>query len=171
MHARAGGQCVACLKLRRLLLTPLLVLQQPCCRRPPAADNPPAPPSSTAGWLHPLSNDAATALAPWREACCCCCRCVRPHQNLSSSAGPVGKWARFSPIEAMNRPNRLLPPKALTGMLEGTVHLHATAVATARAEGEGGVAPWWKTHSGASRKQVGGEAQLIRRHTALTSMR
>ena len=49
---------------------------------------------------------------------------IRYSQNLSSSAGPVGKCARFSPIEPSSRPKRLLPPKALTGMFEGMVHLH-----------------------------------------------
>ena len=51
-------------------------------------------------------------------------------QNLSSRAGPVGKWAMFSPIEAVKRPNRDFPPKAPTPMLEGMNQPAADAIRT-----------------------------------------
>jgi hypothetical protein len=38
--------------------------------------------------------------------------------------GPVGKLASSWPIWAVNSPNRLWPPKPLTGMLAGMVQLH-----------------------------------------------
>jgi hypothetical protein len=46
---------------------------------------------------------------------------VGTHQNLSVSAGPVGKWARFSLIDAVNRPNSESPPNAGAGEAEGMV--------------------------------------------------
>jgi hypothetical protein len=39
--------------------------------------------------------------------------------------GPWGNLASSSPMLAVNRPNRLWPPKALTGMLLGMVQLQA----------------------------------------------
>jgi hypothetical protein len=39
--------------------------------------------------------------------------------------GPCGNFASSSPMLAVNSPNRLWPPKALTGMLLGMVQLQA----------------------------------------------
>jgi hypothetical protein len=41
--------------------------------------------------------------------------------------GPWGNFAKFSPMLAVNKPNRLLPPKALLGMLAGMVQLQASS--------------------------------------------
>lgn len=59
-------------------------------------------------------------------------RALTAHQNLSSRAGPVGKWARFSPMDWVNRPNSDWPPKPDTAILEGMVQLRSQGNYTAR---------------------------------------
>ena len=51
-------------------------------------------------------------------------------QNLSSRAGGAGKWAKFSPMEAVKSPKRLLPPNAETPMLDGMNQPAAEAIRT-----------------------------------------
>lgn len=60
------------------------------------------------------------------------CHVTMYSQNLSLRAGPVGKLARFSPMLWANSPNRLLPSKADTPMLDGMNH---PAVPTMSARG------------------------------------
>ena len=52
------------------------------------------------------------------------CQVTMYSQKGESMDGPVGKCASSAPIWLVNRPNRLWPPKALTGMLLGMVQLH-----------------------------------------------
>ena len=51
------------------------------------------------------------------------CHVTMYSQKGESMDGPVGKCASSAPIWLVNRPNRLWPPKALTGMLLGMVQL------------------------------------------------
>jgi hypothetical protein len=60
------------------------------------------------------------------------CHVIMYSQKGESMDGPVGKFASSVPICWVNRPNRLWPPKALTGMLLGMVQLqHSAAQLTA----------------------------------------
>lgn len=53
------------------------------------------------------------------------CQVIMYSQKGESMDGPTGKCASSAPICWVNRPNRLWPPKALTGMLLGMVQLRA----------------------------------------------
>jgi len=55
---------------------------------------------------------------------------MRYKKNLSLRAGPVGNLAKFSPMLPMKRPKRLEPPKAGTGMLDGTTQPRKPATKT-----------------------------------------
>lgn len=44
------------------------------------------------------------------------------NQNLSSRAGPCGKFAKLAPMDSVKRPKRDFPPKADTPMLDGINH-------------------------------------------------